>query len=363
MRFREDEIEVVPSLYGLDIADLDGDARPDLVAGSTAEPFLAWYRAPDWRRTIISREHRGNIGVAIHDIDGDGRPDVAVASGFNPGIQAHAAYLHWLRQPENADDDWTSVVIDQVPFIHRIGWADVDGDGRPELVTATIRGPEGKHLDWSDPGWLGFYRIPDDPAKDPWPLTVIDGHLHLNHGLSFARLSGGAAADILVGARDGLFWYEYSGNGAWERHRVSDRETSEVAVLHGASGEVLGIAAVEPWHGNILCWYQAPADLRTPGWVRHEIADDLEGGHSLACADLDEDGRPEIVTGSFRPGTDLRVYRALNGALSEWECHRIDGELGPGQTYVLDLDGDGRLEIVSSGLSTGNLKAYFCDLG
>ena len=71
----------------------------------------------------------------------------------------------------------------------------------------------------------------------------------------------------------------------------------------------------------------------------------------------------EIVTGSFRPGTDLRVYRSTDKTLAAWECQVIDRRLGPGQTYLLDLDGDGQPDIVSSGLSTGNLKAYFRELG
>lgn len=358
MEFIGETIDEVPSLYGLDVGDVDGDGRPDVVAGSTAERLIAWYRAPSWERTVVSRAHSGNIGLALHDIDADGRADLAVASGFNPGIRAGDAYLHWLRQPEDPEADWEGFPVAPVPFLHRIAWADVDGDGRRELVAAAIRGPEGGPGDWSDPGWLGFYRVPADPRADPWPLTVVDAHLHVNHGLSLADLDGDGGVDLLVGAREGLLWYEHLGGGRWARHRISTRETSETYVLSDAAGRTLGIAAVEPWHGNVLCWYPAPDDLRRPDWERRVLDESLEGGHSLACGDLDGDGLPEIVTGSFRPGTDLRVYRAADPALSSWSGQVIDPGLGPGQTYLADLDGDGRPEVVSSGIPTGNLRSY-----
>jgi hypothetical protein len=365
MFFVPAEIDRVRLSYGLDIADLDGDGAPVVLCGSTGEHSLRAYRAPAWEPRVITAAFTGLIGVAAHDIDGDGRTDIALASGFLPGIRSAGARLHWLRQPDRPGGGWADHPIDSIPYLHRIAWADVDGDGRKELLAAAICGPSGPHregggpLDWSDPGWIGFYRVPADPANEPWPLTVLDGHLRTNHGLATARLTPSEAAeDVLVGAAEGLFRYEFLGGNAWERHRISASETSEVAALYGPGGAVLGLAAVEPWHGNRLVVYHAPADLAAPDWPRTEIDDSLAGGHSLACADLDGDGLPEIVTGSFRPGTDLRFYRAHDASLRHWERTVIDDAIGPGQTLIADLDGDGRLEIVASGLSTGNLRVY-----
>ena len=92
--------------------------------------------------------------------------------------------------------------------------------------------------------------------------------------------------------------------------------------------------------------------------VRPAIDDTLAGGHTLACADVDGDGRMEVVTGSFREANDLRVYRWVDLATNRWERRFLDLDMGPGQSAILDLDGDGRPDIVASGLRTNNLKWY-----
>ena len=83
------------------------------------------------------------------------------------------------------------------------------------------------------------------------------------------------------------------------------------------------------------------------------------GGHSLAAVDVDDDGVLEIICGYNGEGTSLHLYRPENLAQNQWGKETIDeGGLGVGQMHVLDMNGNGRLDIVASGLSTGNVKWY-----
>ena len=72
----------LPGRYQVEVADVNGDRKPDIVAvgGSTC----AWYENPTWTKRIVtgSRETPGIISSATADMDGDGRAEIAIAYEF-----------------------------------------------------------------------------------------------------------------------------------------------------------------------------------------------------------------------------------------------------------------------------------------
>src|ERR1700712_5853590 len=64
-----------PGGYQVEVADVDGDKKPDIVAlgGST----LAWYENPSWKKRIIAsgKQTPGIISSATADLDGDGKAE------------------------------------------------------------------------------------------------------------------------------------------------------------------------------------------------------------------------------------------------------------------------------------------------
>ncbi len=362
MQFREHLIDgTIKSAYGLAIADMNGNGKKDVIVGSTGELTIAWYESPHWEKHLISNEHPGNITLAAHDLTGNGIPDVIVGSGFNRMQRIPVEYLHWLEAPADGGQ-WKSHFIDEIPFLHRIALADVYGNGQPLLIAASIRGPEGEFDEWHDPGCLWCYQLPDDPIHETWKRRLIEDQLRLNHGLSIGDVDGDGRLDILIGCRDGVIWFEPPSDpftGEWRRWVISELESSEVFAVDLDGDGINEVLSIEPWHGNTLSWYKASGDLRKGKWVRHQIDDTLNRGHSLHGLDIDGDGKIEIISGYNGEGTSLQLYRpeALDG--NRWTKEIIDnGGLGVGQMIVEDLNGDGRMDIVASGLSTGNLKWY-----
>ena len=58
MQFKEHLVDdTIRSVYGLEVADMNGDGKKDIIMGSTGEPIIAWYEAPDWKRHLISDQH------------------------------------------------------------------------------------------------------------------------------------------------------------------------------------------------------------------------------------------------------------------------------------------------------------------
>ena len=94
----------------------------------------------------------------------------------------------------------------------------------------------------------------------------------------------------------------------------------------------------------------SPSDNWPEGaWLRHTIDDSSRGADGVRLADMNDDGRPDIVS-PWEQGGQVRVY--LNpgpaGIRDRWPAVTA-GEVGdPEDAFFTDLDGDGRLEVVSS---------------
>ena len=169
MKFRGHLLDnTFKSVYGLAVADINGDGQIDIIAGSTGEPIIAWYEAPHWERHLVTDQGSGHITIAPYDLTGNGTPDLIVGSGFNRGVNAAGGYLQWLEAPVQDGQNWKSHRIADVPFIHRIALANLSkstSTSVPFLIVASIRGEDGKPSEWHSPGSLWCYELSDTPQR------------------------------------------------------------------------------------------------------------------------------------------------------------------------------------------------------
>src|SRR5262245_17097930 len=223
--------------YAVLLVDVNGDKKLDIVVVDTHR--VVWYENPTWkRRTILEgTTAKDNVCIAANDIDGDGKIDLALGAGWRPANTKSGGTLQWLKQPDNLDKEWKLYPIAEEPTLHRIRFADLDGDGKPALVVAPLhgRGSSGKQ-NWQDgrPVRLLAYRIPKDPTRDRWKEEVLDNGLRVMHNFIPVAAKAGKGLDVLTASYEGVHRVFRDG-GQWKREKLGAGNQATPKGSRGAS--------------------------------------------------------------------------------------------------------------------------------
>jgi hypothetical protein len=357
IHFERHEIDRFPAGYQVAVADLDRDGRPDVIALSTEANRVDWYENPNWRRRPVARTDR-NIDLAVYDVDGDGRPEIALASGFHFAESTRGGQISLLTQPVRPDESWVVHPIAIDPVTHRVRWADLDGDGRKELVHAPLFSSGSQGAKAPKPAHLWAFRTPQDPAGGHWQPWKIDETLTVLHGLYAGDLDQDGRDELLTASYEGIHRFDFEGHGAsaaWRKVQIApgappasdapgaSRGSSEVAPGNFAVEKPF-LAAIEPWHGSQVVVY-TPGPANSP-WQRRVLDDKLNEGHVLTVADFDADGIDEIVAGWRGAGGGLRLYDPADASGSQFQRLELDEKVPVEGAMVADMNGDGRLDLV-----------------
>ncbi len=370
VQFQRHEIDAYPGGYQVTVADVNGDGRIDVVALSTDANRVDWYENPTWKRRPVAVIDQP-IDLAVHDLDGDGRPELALASGFYFGQSTRGGEIQWLEPKKNLDEPWAVHPIGKDPVTHRVRWADLDGDGRKELIHAPIFGPGSQGNAAPKPAHLWAFRPPKDSARGDWDRWTIDETLTVLHGLWVGKWEDGGRDHLLTASFEGIYRFKYEGaypTGQWHKEKISgglkpkdekpgtSRGSSEAAPGRLRAGPTY-IAAIEPWHGNEVVVYTVRA--AQGGWQRQVLDRSLSEGHVLVTADFDGDGDDEIIAGWRGSGGGIALYDPFRGGDDiSFRVVSLDRGIAAEGAAVADINGDGRLDLVVNAGRTRNLAWY-----
>jgi len=346
--------------YSVSVADFNKDGKIDVIANSLAAQELGWYENPTWARHVIVAEMQQIVNQAMNDIDGDGIPEVAFQSAF--AMQpANSAGLNWIaRSTGDPRQPWKTEKIDQFPTSHHVVWADLDGDGKKELLNAPLLGEKSAAPTYDQDKAPVFWYSPKD-----WKRHVVTSEIPgIIHRVRPVMWDGNRREQLLVASFEGIALYRASGSGdamKFEKQLLSAGHVEKAPRL-GASDVGVGrqdgkrfFASVEPWHGNEVVVYTEKGGQ----WARRVIFDKVSNGHEIVVLDLNGDGRDDVVANdnsrvtpqnpTAKPGGVHVFFAPADPATGEWQYRRIEDTLAMNSCVGAEVNGDRRPDLVCTG--------------
>ncbi len=356
--------------YGLAIADVQGDGKPDILLADKTQ--IVWYENPSWTKHVIAENltPKDNVCLAARDLDGDGRCEIAVGAEWNPGDTVNSGAVFYLIPPQDRTQKWEPVKLPHEPTVHRMKWVKREA-GKFDLVVAPLHGRGNKSGEGVGVKVLA-YKMPANPREE-WKTEVLSDDMHLTHNFDVTpRLDDPKREALIIGGREGLTSVLWEGGKVLSAHALEHLTYQEPLPGFGEvrlgrlSKDTLFVAGIEPMHGNFLTVYPIKTSApNQPNPPRQVLEDKLEDGHALACGDLLGLGRDQIVVGwranaSKLAKVGIRLFIPDDATGKSWQSHTVDDNTMACEDLVLaDLNADGRLDIVAAGRRTKNVKIYW----
>ena len=337
----------VLDLGGLAVGDVDGDGQHEIVvAGNGA---LLWYR-PDTTEHGMIAEGRFVVGLALEDIDGDGQLEVFAGQGVpaQDDPETMVWEIAWFDPGSTLDGAWSRHVIATAcnGSAHDILFCDVDGDGQREMVANAAY--------CAVPGV--FIYKPGDDLQVPWAEhEVVTGVF--SEGLSTGDLNGDGRIEIVHGPD----WYvapdggPYAGTWTRQVYAHAFREMCRTALVDVTGDGRLDIVIAESeYPDGRMAWFENGL-AEGKGWIEHRMEADnwpFNFSHSLQAWN-DAAGQPHVFLAEMAAGGWNQPYnwdaRLLEFASSDggatWQVQEIEHGQGTHQATMVDLNGDGQLEV------------------
>jgi len=338
-------------VYAVRVADVNADGRLDIVAINPTQ--LAWFENPSWQRHVVvdGALPRDHVTIAAHDVDGDGRVEIALGAGWNPRNTTSGGELFLAtRRDPGGRDPWVLTPIGAEPTLHRIRWATLDG--RARLIVTPLHGRGTAPPAWDGVGARVFALTPPPGGgATVWTSEAIDDTRHILHNFLVADFDGVGGDELVTASREGLTLFSRGSGGAWSGRVLAEGAPGEVAL--GRVGGRRAFGTIEPWHGTAVVTYVEGSDR----WARTVVDDAIAGGHAVGWADFDGDGDDELVAGWRDAEYGLARYR-IGGDGRMRDRQMIDRGVAVEDLVIADMNADGRPDIVAGGRSTGNIRLF-----
>ncbi|MBI3855857.1 MAG: VCBS repeat-containing protein [Planctomycetes bacterium] len=322
-----------------EMADLNGDGKLDIIVGCIGGGLFWWSYPASGKATDPWPKHTIKSSGSFYE----DIHAIDLNGDGRPDILCSVdSSVRWYQHPGgDGTGAWVEHYI-SAGIGHEIMIADFDGDGKKDYATSR------SHL-------VVFQNNPTS-----WTQVSYGGKYD---GLSLLDIGSGRGAINLVAANDsGIVWFEnpreHGGNARtdpWIQHFIGpkygagDQGPSLAAADLNRDGRMDVISAPNegtPDANKGLIWWEAPADRRNGSWIPHTIDPSYLAVHKIVPADIDKNGALDLVLAEQEQSPQDRVaifYNNGAGGFSQVVLETTGGQ----NNVVADVDGDGDLDILS----------------
>lgn len=310
---------------GVQVADVDGDRRAELLYLDQSSTVHIVDAATGKEKRAVRVPHPTGAErwehLVVANLRGRGDRDLLLQATNKDGYRMGRYVAAYSVETLDGAPLWTT--DDYLGCAHNgLRIADLDGDGRDEILGATILGPDGKLL----------YRLPEYRGHLD-SIFVADVRPDLP-GLEVIALQEGGPQEVFCYNHKDLIWRSHHKNQEPQNAAVGDFDAARPGreVWCRSRHDTGQKPFVFDSHGSLLAEY-ALDDVAPAGWTR-------KGVEVISPIDW-TGGRAQLAAAKERhTSEDIGIFEPISGRFVTRFPEKAD------RIYVADVSGDWREEVL-----------------